>query len=186
MIIRSLSILLALVFGVHEKSFAQDGVFCLKSIKLKILPIQHEDSLIRMDFFQFGWWDDHQDGRGKSSHFVYDEPASTYTFNYSYTDIGGGSMTRLKCPSIFLQISFSRFINHHKEEYYKIIPLVFEITKTSDLSFFEYTIDLHDALTKEGTCLLFDEVSSYTTVMRDSINELSNTYEFIPIVFAHE
>ena len=165
-ILTSISLLLLTI--IVASAAAQDGVFKFKKVTIGFSEIHHQDSLTSLEMFQeadFSSKTNDMMGNHFQSHF--DTSNGTYTLQYAYHGIGGGSDNRMTCPLLFAKLNF---ITSQNQEYFQLIPIALPICAESQIH--EITvlnIDLNQMIPLKNKMILIRENEKYEIVNSDNV-----------------
>jgi len=147
---------------------AQDGVFKFKSVEISFTEINQNDSLLSLELYQNGIYLTNKSAKmGKKSNSNYDSLTNVYTLTYSYSGIGGGSDNRLRCPELFVKLSFNTKDN---KKYFQLIPIVLSVCENSQASKIKaLNINLNELLNQTNKMVLVSKTDGYQIVAKEEI-----------------
>jgi hypothetical protein len=162
------NILILFLTIIVASASAQDGVFKFKKVTIGFSEIHHQDSLISLELFQdAAFISKTNDMMGNQFQSHFDTSNGTYTLQYAYFGIGGGSDNRMTCPHLFAKLNF---ITPHNQEYFQLIPIALHICSESQIH--EITvlnIDLNQMIPLKDKMIFIRENEKYEIVNSDNV-----------------
>ena len=160
-------------------AIAQNGYFLSKSIRLNFKEIKQKDSLISFEIYQNGIYINQKFGNAKKSqNFEFDSLTNTYLFNYGLNGIGSGSEKNyMKCPDLFIKLSFVKNVKNYNDElekiiYHRLIPITLLVSqKTEERVISVANIDLNPLVTDFFKVILIEKDKEYKLINQSDLEK---------------